>query len=277
MALARSGALWRRIFVLLLIATVATFFYYARNEFPHGGSRIGLLYGTIGFALILLLSFFGIRKRWYRSTFGTLEQWMQSHIWLGVLVLIILFFHTGGRFEDKVAVGTLILVAIVVASGVVGAILYVTVPRLLTEVESNLTVDEIADQLNQLAKSMARIASARSAPFQRIHDELAKQANPGVLAGWRLILSRLGRKKQKDASDWTRLIAIVPKEEQDELRQMLVLSRQRRELMLRLIFQQRYKNVLEAWLYIHIPFTVAVLVFSIVHIVAVFYYGRVTW
>jgi hypothetical protein len=58
---------------------------------------------------------------------------------------------------------------------------------------------------------------------------------------------------------------------------MLVLSRQRRELLLRLIFQQRYKNVLEFWLYIHIPFTVAVLVFSIVHIVAVFYYGRVTW
>ena len=55
---------------------------------------------------------------------------------------------------------------------------------------------------------------------------------------------------------------------------MLVLSRQRKELLLRLIFQQRYKNVLEAWLYIHVPFTIALLVFAVVHIVAVFYYGR---
>jgi hypothetical protein len=227
--------------------------------------------------LILLLSFFGIRKRWYRSTFGTLEQWMQSHIWLGVLVLVILLFHTGGRFEDKVAVATLIVVAIVVASGILGAILYVTVPRMLTEVESNLTVDEISEQLNQLAKTMARIASGRSAPFQRIHDELVKQATPGTLAGWRLLLSRLGRKKQNDPADWARLIALAPKEEQDELRQMLVLSRQRKELLLRLIYQQRYKNILEAWLYIHIPFTIATLLMSVVHIVAVFYYGRITW
>jgi hypothetical protein len=277
MAVPRSGVLWRRIFVLLLLATAGAFFYYSGDEFPHGGSPIGLLYGAIGFALMLLLSFFGIRKRWYRSTFGTLEQWMQSHIWLGVLVLVILLFHTGGRFEDKVAVATLIVLAIVVASGIVGAILYVTVPRLLTEVESNLTVDEISDQLNQLARSMARLASARSAPFQRIYDELVKQSTPGVLAGWRLILSRLGRGRKQDGADWPRLIALVPKEEQDELRQLLVLSRQRRELLLRLVYQQRYKNVLEFWLYIHVPFTIALLVLSIVHIAAVFYYGRVTW
>lgn len=277
MPVPRSGVLWRRMFILLLIATAATYFYYARSEFPHGGSRLGLLYGAIGFALMLLLSFFGIRKRAYRSTFGTLEQWMQSHIWLGVLVLIVLLFHTGGRFEDKVAVATLVVMAIVVASGILGAVLYVTVPRMLTEVESNLTVDEISEQLNQLAKTMARIASARSAPFQRIHDELVKQSTPGALAGWRLLFSRLGRRKQQDAADWTRLIAIVPKDEQDELRQLLVLSRQRKELLLRLIFQQRYKNVLEAWLYIHVPFTVALLILSVVHVVAVFYYGRVTW
>jgi predicted membrane channel-forming protein YqfA (hemolysin III family) len=276
MAIARSGILWRRIFVVLLVGTSASYYYYAQREYPHGGSPWGLGYGIAGTALILLLAFFGIRKRWYRSTWGTLEQWLQSHIYLGVLVLIVLLFHTGGRFNDKIAVTTLVLVAIVVASGIVGAILYVTVPRLLTEVESNLTVDEISEQLNQLARSMARIASGRSAPFQRIYDELLRQTQPGGLAGWRLVISRLGRKKQQE-SDWTRLIALVPKEEQEELRQMLVVSRQRRELLLRLIFQQRYKNVLEFWLYIHVPFTIALLVFAIVHVAAVFYYGRMPW
>lgn len=276
MAIARSGILWRRIFVVLLVGTSVSYYYYAQREYPHGGSQWGLGYGIAGTALILLLAFFGIRKRWYRSTWGTLEQWLQSHIYLGVLVLIVLLFHTGGRFNDKIAVTTLVLVAIVVASGIVGAILYVTVPRLLTEVESNLTVDEISEQLNQLARSMARIASGRSAPFQRIYDELLRQTQPGGLAGWRLVISRLGRKKQQE-SDWTRLIALVPKEEQEELRQMLVVSRQRRELLLRLIFQQRYKNVLEFWLYIHVPFTIALLVFAVVHVAAVFYYGRMPW
>ncbi|HKR63994.1 MAG TPA: hypothetical protein VJZ00_09705 [Thermoanaerobaculia bacterium] len=275
--IARSGGFWRRVFVVLLIAVSATYWRYAQREFPHGGSKTGLAYGVAGLALILLLSFFGIRKRWYRSTFGTLEQWLQSHIYLGVLCLIVLLFHTGGRFNDRIAVATLILVAIVVASGIMGAILYVTVPRMLTEVESDLTVDEISDQLNQLAKSMARIASGRSAAFQRIHDELVRQTNPGGLAGWRLLLSRLARRKTQEAADWMRLLALVPKDEQEELRQVLVMSRQRRELLLRLVFQQRYKNVLEFWLYIHVPFTIALLVFSAVHIAAVFYYGRLPW
>lgn len=276
MSVPNSGPLWRRIFIVLLIGTSASYVYYDRSEFTHGGSSFGLAYGIAGTALILLLAFFGIRKRWYRSTFGTLEQWLQSHIYLGVLVLVILLFHTGGRFNDKIAVATLVLVIIVVASGIVGAILYATVPRMLTEVESELTVEELGDQLNQMARSMARIASARSAPFQRIYDELMRQTAPGPLAGWRLIVSRLKRKSQQDA-DWARLIGLVPREEQEELRQMLVVSRQRRELLLRLIYQQRYKNILEFWLYIHVPFTIALLAFAVLHVAAVFYYGKMPW
>src|SRR3954467_5201983 len=276
MPVARSGILWRRIFVVLLVAAAGSYFWYIRNEFPHGGSRWGLIYGIIGFVLCYLLAFFGIRKRWYRSTFGTIEQWMQSHIYLGILVLIVLIFHTGGRFHDKVAVATLILVAIVVSSGVLGAILYVTVPRLLTEVESNLTAAEISEQLNQLAKQMARIASKRSAPFQRIYNQLIREDAPGWLAGWRLLFRRM-RRGTKRTADWTNLLALVEKDEQEEIRQLLVVSRQRKELLVRLIYQQRYKNVLESWLYIHIPFTILLLVFAIVHVAAAFYYGRIAW
>ena len=270
MPVAHSGIVWRRIFVALLLIAGGTYFYYGRG-FQHGGSRIGLVYGTIGFFLCYLLAYFGIRKRSYRSRFGTLEQWLQSHIYLGVLAMIILLLHTGGRFNDKIAVATLVLVGIVVASGILGAILYVTVPRLLTEVESELTVDEISEQMNQLAKQMARIASGRSEPFQRIYKQLIDEGRPGWLAGWRLLFSRM-RNKKGVSSDWAPLLRLVPKEEEAELRQMLVVSRQRKELLLRLLFQQRYKNVLESWLYVHVPFTVALLVLAIVHVVAVFYY-----
>ncbi|HUP46348.1 MAG TPA: hypothetical protein VM779_12640 [Thermoanaerobaculia bacterium] len=275
--MARSGIVWRRIFVVLLTLVVGIYGWYARDEFPHGGSPVGLAFGIAGFALILLLAFFGIRKRWYRSSFGTLEQWLQSHIYLGLLTMVILLLHTGGRFHDRVAVATLVLGAIVVGSGIVGAVFYVTIPRLLTEVESNLTPREISDQLNQLARSMARIATGRSAAFQRVFHELMKESTPGWMAGWRLLLLRMRRRELHDGGDWSALVGLVPREEQDDLRQMLVIARQRRELLLRLLYQQRYKNVLEAWLYVHIPFTVALLIFSLLHVVAVFYYGTISW
>ena len=274
MPIHRSGPFWRRIFVVLLLAVTALFFWQARKEYPHGGSTIGIAYGIAGSALIVLLAAFGIRKRAYRSNFGTLENWMQSHIYLGILAAVILLLHTGFRFHDGIAVATFVLVAIVVVSGIAGAILYITVPRLLTEVESNLTVVEISDQLNQLAKSMARIASGKSAPFQRIYNELIRELHPGWMAGWRLLFTRRRRKPQA-AGDWSNLIALVGKDEQEELRQMLVVSRQRKELLLRLIYQQRYKNVLEAWLYIHVPFTIAAMVLAVVHVAAVFYYRKV--
>jgi len=278
MSVPRSGILWRRIFAVLLIAAGISYYRYQQNEYPHGGSKTGIIYGVVGLGLIYLLAFFAIRKRWYKSTLGTLEQWLQSHIYLGLLAFVILLMHTGGRFNDKIAITTFILVFIVVASGAVGAVLYVTVPRMLTEVESNLTVEEISDQLNQLARNMARLASGRSTPFQRIYDEVMKESLPGGLAGWRLLL-QLGRRRKKgyDSGDWPRLLALVPKEEQEELRQLLVFSRQRKELLLRLLFQQRYKNVLEFWLYIHVPFTVALLAFAALHVIAVFYYGRIKW
>lgn len=262
--------------MILLIATTGSYVWYSQREFPHGGSAWGLGYGIAGTALILLLAFFGIRKRWYRSRFGTLEQWLQSHIYLGILVLVVLLFHTGGRFNDRIAVTTLVLVAIVVVSGLAGAILYVSVPRLLTEVESELTVDEISEQMNQLNKQMARIASERSEAFQRIYASLVKESHPGSFAGWRLLFAPVNRKRFSSTTDLAPLLSLVPKQEQDELRQMLVVSRQRRELQIRLMSQQRFRNVLEFWLYIHVPFTIVLLAFAVVHIVAAFYYGGVT-
>jgi hypothetical protein len=276
MPVARSGLFWRRIFVLLLLAAGGVYVASARGGFPHGGSPLGLTYGVTGFALMLLLAFFGIRKRSYRSTFGTLEQWLQSHIWLGVFAFVILLLHTGFRFEDRVAVTSFVLLAIVVGSGIFGAVLYRNIPRQLTDVQSGLPAEKMSEQLNQLARSMARLASARSAPFQRLFSELMRESQPPPLAGWRLLAAPM-RRAAAAAGEWSDLVALVPAEEHEELRQMLVVARQRRELLARLEAQQRYKNLLEAWLWIHVPFTFALLLFSLVHIGAVFYFGTVQW
>src|ERR1051326_2616462 len=123
MPVPHSGIAWRRIFVVLLIAVGGAYWYYGRG-FQHGGTPIGLVYGTIGFVLCYLLAYFGIRKRSYRSRFGTLEQWLQSHIYLGVLALVILILHTGGRFNDKIAVCTLVLSALLPPCAVFRAALF---------------------------------------------------------------------------------------------------------------------------------------------------------
>jgi len=66
----------------------------------------------------------------------------------------------------------------------------------------------------------------------------------------------------------------VPPAEQEDLRQLLVLSRQRSELLERLVAQQRYRNLLGAWLYLHVPLSIALLALVAAHLAAVFYYAR---
>ena len=277
---------WRRTWVGVgLMLTAAYVASVLRGGFQHGGSPAGIAYGIFGTLAILVLLAFGLRKRWYRSTWGTLDGWLQSHIYLGLLSALVIFFHSGFRFQDRVAVAAFVTLGVVVASGFVGASLYTSVPRRLSEVESDLTPAELSVQIQQLADGMARIAGSRSQPFQKVCQGLLAESLPGHLAGWKLMLSRSGagrqrpgaggrRGRESGTAPWAAHLTRVPAAEQEDLRQLLVLSRQRNELLERLIAQQRYRNLLGAWLYLHVPLSIALLALVAAHLAAVFYYAR---
>jgi hypothetical protein len=284
-----TTARWRRIWVgvgaLLTAAYAAS---VLRGGFQHGGSPAGIAYGIFGTLAILVLLAFGLRKRSYRSTWGTLDGWLQSHIYLGLLSALVIVFHSGFRFQDRVAVAAFVTLGVVVASGFIGASLYTSVPRRLSEVESDLTPAELSAQIQQLADGMARIAGSRSQPFQQVCQGLLAESLPGHLAGWRLMLSHSGAGpkrpgaagaagrggKGSGTAPWAVHLTRVPAAEQEDLRQLLVLSRQRNELLERLIAQQRYRNLLGAWLYLHVPLSIALLALVAAHLAAVFYYAR---
>src|SRR5262249_41003593 len=151
----------------------------------------------------------------------------------------------------------------VVGSGALGAFFYTSVPRRLTEVESDNTPADLASQLRQLAASMVRLATGRSLAFQQVCSGLLAETIPGRLAGWRLMLRRRGRAAWRAgapggggtgaAAAWAVWLKQVPAGEQEDLRQLLVMSRQRGELLDRLAAQQRFRNLLGAWLYLHVP------------------------
>ncbi|HEV7784639.1 MAG TPA: hypothetical protein VGQ28_04825 [Thermoanaerobaculia bacterium] len=267
---------WRRAFWVLLLLLVASYFYYDfRTGFTHGGSRGGIVYGALGTLAILILLYFGVRKRSYRSTWGTLEGWLQCHLYLGLLSAVLILFHTGFRFHDKVAIAAFMVLLAVVASGFWGAVVYTGVPRRLTEVEGDLAPAAMAEQLEQLGRTMARLATGRSAPFQKVCTGLLAEMVPERLAGWKLLFGGRSRKGGDAATPWAAELARVPAGEQDELRQLLVLARQRRELHQRLLVQQRYRNQLEVWLYLHLPLSLALVALVAAHLIAVFFFSKV--
>jgi hypothetical protein len=269
----RRATRWLLTSLLLLALLVASYVRYAGSvPLVHGGTFWGVTYGVLATLLVLLLTAFGLRKRAYRSTWGTLDGWLQAHVYLGLLSVAVVAFHAGFRFRDRVATAAAVALVAVVATGFVGARLYAALPRRLTRVESNLTVEEISVELNRLTQAMERLSASRSPLFARIARDLLKTSRPRLLAGWRLLLVAGGGEPEPDREP---LLRQLPEDEREPMRQVLVLYRQHRELHLRLRYQQRYKNLLEAWLYLHVPLTVVLIVLIAVHVAAVFYFGAV--
>lgn len=265
---------WRWTGLALAGSTLALFLLQTRAEpFRHGGSSWGLGWGIAALALLLLLLAFGLRKRAYRSRLGTLEGWLQGHVVLGLWSVVVVLLHAGERFEDRLALGTFLVLVVVVVSGIVGVLLYILLPRRLTEVGSNRTASEISEQLNQITQSMARLAVDRSPQFQRLAASLVAGSKPGWLSGWRL-LARGPKARARVQPAWRRMLGEVPAAERDELRQLLVLSRQHEELLGSLLAEQYYRNWLDAWLYVHLPLSIALLVLVVAHVgVALYYRG----
>jgi len=294
---------------LVLGVLVLSYVWYSWREFPHGGSPLGLVYGSLGFLIILVLTYFGIRKRSYlsptrrllialgltkhphpsirskaaktsglppraaRNDRNTVQSWLHAHIYLGLLVLVVILFHSGFRFQDRVAVTALILLSIVVVSGLIGAIIYTMVPPLFVTVQSSVSADKIVEDMHKAGERMADIASGKSQEFQKIYEELVHTERPGPAAGWK-IMSRSFNKKRahemsaKSIEDYANR---VPGEHAD-LTRLYMSAQELKGLNNQLIQKQRYVNIMAAWLYVHVPLTFAMLVAVAVHITGFLYY-----
>ena len=65
----------------------------------------------------------------------------------------------------------------------------------------------------------------------------------------------------------------IPENEREDYKRLAVIGLQKMELQKRFVLQMRIKNILEAWLYIHLPVSFVMLVALTVHIVSVIYYS----
>jgi hypothetical protein len=100
-------------------------------------------------------------------------------------------------------------------------------------------------------------------------------AIPGVdlQPTWRWLWRAAEIQRDTTRPDRLRLIVKeIPAAEQEDFRQMVRLLFQKEKLEVSLYPQLRYDYLLKAWLSLHIPLTAGLMVFSLIHIVAILYY-----
>jgi cell division protein FtsB len=130
-------------------------FHHDYQHFRPAGS-MGLLFGVIGSAMMLILLLYSLRKR--TRIFGrlfALRHWLDVHIWFGICGPLFILLHTSFRLGGLVAVSFWSM-AIVAASGVFGRYLYTQIPHNKEgeEIEmDNLDGDEQTKLLDRLSRS----------------------------------------------------------------------------------------------------------------------------
>ncbi len=118
---------------------------------PHGGSAIGLTFGSVGFAFMIFAALLGARKRVPTWRLGRAQAWMRGHLWLGLLSLPLIFFHGGFHFGGALTRVLMWLLIVTVASGLFGAALQNYVPQLMT---TDVPLETIYDEIGNVRKSL---------------------------------------------------------------------------------------------------------------------------
>jgi hypothetical protein len=280
---------WMWIALALTAAAIAAYALDSPRSPPSGDTWLGYTLGGVGAALILWLSFLGVRKRRYASTLGSVQGWVSAHVWLGLALLVVVTLHAGFQFGANIHTVAYVLMCVVVSSGVVGTIVYARLPAELSRNRAALTREQMLLEIADLDARATRIAAQLPAEYgdavRSNRDRLRIGGSAWVILGARDrsqvrlpgpsgAMQLVANPQQGPLLEWLglQLSRSTEGERTRAIQELITMIGARRVVLRRLTRDAQVKGWLEAWLYVHVPVTFALLGALIAHVVSVFYY-----
>jgi hypothetical protein len=258
---------WPKLAAGLCVVAILAYLLVDVQPRPNGGSWLGYTLGTIGAGLIVWLSLLGVRKRAMTRGAWSLKAWTSAHVYLGLSLIVVATLHTGFQFGWNVHTLAYVLMLLVIASGVWGVAVYAALPAALSANREELTREQMVEGIRavdrQLHAAAQPLGHELAASVQAALDQspFAGGLWARLSGNWRgcATARAIGQLSLADAGD-----PAVDKVEQLLIRRKAQLDRLRR--------QMRLRALLEVWLFVHVPATIALLAALTAHIVSVFYY-----
>jgi hypothetical protein len=268
---------------LLYLFSIGTWLYFCFDgisyyilpyaERPHhpqyralrpAGSR-GLAYGIAGSAMMILMLVYSFRKRTrLLGRLGNLPQWLNFHIYLGIMGPLFILLHSSFKVQGLVAVSFWSMV-VVAASGVFGRYLYRQIPRNIQG--SQLTLQEL-EALNQsFAARLKEEFGLSENQISRLDaiGYLDAQKNFGVLRAFGLALLDSGLRPtihRRLRLEYTKSLGLPRR----QLRQLVELAEKKAQLRHRVILLGQMQKLFHYWHVLHKPFAVIMYVVMAIHI-----------
>jgi hypothetical protein len=235
--------------------------------------RAGQIFGIAGTVVMLGTLVYVLRKKSRRlARIGTSKNWLEAHIFCGIVGPVLVTLHTSFKFNGVISVAFWCMV-LVVASGFVGRYLYVRVPKTLRGTE--VSYGELTARAGELAAELAGsgLPPAVSASIEAFEKHVA----PGNERGPVALLA--GEYRLKRALSGLRAEIRRSGIEGGRLAEIFGVIRERAVLRRRIAYLSQTKKLFSLWHVFHKPLVYVMLAIAVLHVAVAIYlgYAMVPW
>lgn len=250
---------------LSVVALAAASFWFI-PRFPHHA----YISGWFLFALMLILTFFNLRKKVPFLRMGKASFWLKMHICLGIFSGVLFFVHMGWNWPSGIFRQIFAWCFIIVfVSGLVGWWMSRTFPKRLTLAGYETPFERMSDARNNIRQKaealvLATEGNARpSLASLKYADQLGSFFTKPCNFLAHLRASRSPQATHSSQfNEMDRYIGSEDRENFEKLRDLVAEKHM-------LDYQYSLQLALRLWLFIHIPLSYSLLIFSVLHIILV--------
>lgn len=194
-----------------------------------------------------------------REPLGRLEPWLEMHMGVGVAACVGVWFHGGGL--PKHAVGWMLFAgtAIVLVTGVVGALLYRTLPAKLAEAGPEIPFEEAGVARENYVASLAGM-------LEGLEPAVRTEVEPALRG------ARSAEELRSRTEALVGRVAVSHPAHIEAVRDLIVLAGSRDHLLWSTADARRLDFHLKLWRWVHVPVSVFLLFLIVIHVWMVLWY-----
>ena len=196
----KNKELWLALISMLMIGGLYGLVTIWSREIPAASGFFGHMVGVLGFVLMLMTELlYSMRKRSRTARWGKMSDWLEFHIYTGLVGPFMVLLHSSWKFNGLAGV-VMLMTLVIVLSGFVGRYIYTAVPRSAEGVE--VQAGELEQAIRAMDAEVQRMAGEQGVgegmeklkkERERLHQQAGRLARTRqMLAIWHTLHIPLG-------------------------------------------------------------------------------------
>src|SRR5262245_32700059 len=228
----------------------------------------GLTFGTIAALLFLNAGLYLARRRVGARPLGTVQRWLQLHVYGTTLAMLFVLIHMGFRWPAGMFGWWLFGLSLwTTLTGILGVFLQKWVPLTIAR---NLKIEAIYERVPALVERLGaeaeKLMTGAGDALVRVYQTEMKPLLVAPTPRWAYVLD-VRDSRARLLEPLTRIQTFVDEKDRERLRDLTTIVSEKLDLDAHLSLQR----AMRVWLYTHIPAAMVLLGLLAVHIIAVVY------